>query len=133
MEAHRRYDRPLVLTETSHPGVDRPLWLLRIAEECSRAIEANIPLWGICLYPIIDRPNWDNLNDWHRAGLWDIEPNSMSRILHEPSGVAMQSAQYRTQQAIRMASGHSLYRTQNTKFSVFPTSKPWVFVRDMIG
>ncbi len=101
-EAHQRYDRPVVLSETSHPGIDRPIWIERIAQECSRAIREGVPLWGICLYPIIDRPNWDNLDDWHEAGLWDLDnPTSqMGRVLHKPSALALRMAQQVTADAI---------------------------------
>jgi UDP-galactopyranose mutase len=27
---------------------------------------------GICLYPIIDRPDWDMADAWHNSGLWDV-------------------------------------------------------------
>lgn len=66
-----RYRRPLFIAETSHPGADRPHWLHQTAAECRRAIELGIPLLGVCLYPILDRPDWDDLITWHRAGLWD--------------------------------------------------------------
>lgn len=109
-EAHMRYDRPVVLSETSHPGFDRPPWIARIADECGRAIEAGIPLWGICLYPIIDRPNWDHQDDWHQAGVWDIELDSgnLGRVLHVPSADALDAARLRIASAI----GASPNRTQ---------------------
>ena len=25
------------------------------------------------MYPIIDRPDWDNLVHYHNSGLWDVE------------------------------------------------------------
>jgi hypothetical protein len=94
-EAYRRYRRPLVLTETSHPGIDRPKWIRYVAEECAAAIRLKVPLWGICLYPIIDRPDWDHLTPWHRAGLWDAEevPGEVpARILYEPYAAALREA-----------------------------------------
>lgn len=75
-EAYNRYQRPIALTETSHPGVDRPHWIRFIAQECAAVLDLGIPLWGVCLYPIIDRPDWDHLSHWHRSGLWDAEPVS---------------------------------------------------------
>ncbi|GHB61088.1 amine oxidase [Persicitalea jodogahamensis] len=101
-EAHRRYNLPVVLSETSHPGIDRPIWIERIAQECHRAIRLGVPLWGVCLYPIIDRPNWDNPDDWHEAGLWDIDDpgGQKDRILHEPSALALRMAQQVTADAI---------------------------------
>ncbi|MBO9572823.1 MAG: amine oxidase [Chitinophagaceae bacterium] len=91
---YNRYNYPIVLTETSHPGEDRPAWINFISNECNIVIEKNIPLWGICWYPIIDRPDWDHLYPWHKAGIWEIEnsPEQLKRILHEPSAEALMNA-----------------------------------------
>jgi hypothetical protein len=95
-EAHRRYNRPIALTETSHPGIDRPLWLKMIGRECAATLQQGIPLLGVCLYPIIDRPDWDFLDNWHHSGMWDaaLRPDGPPhRILHQPSAEALLAAQ----------------------------------------
>ena len=94
-EAYRRYNRPFALTETSHPGIDRPLWWRMIAEECAAVRRAGLPLWGVCLYPIIDRPDWDHLDEWHQSGLWDADLGrpGPARLLHQPSAEALREAQ----------------------------------------
>ena len=95
-QAHKRYKRPFVVTETSHPGVDRPLWWSMIGQECAKALGMGLPLWGTCLYPIIDRPDWDHLDQWHRSGLWDAElrpDGPPRRVLHTPSAEALRAAQ----------------------------------------
>ncbi|MBT9392006.1 amine oxidase [Hymenobacter sp. NST-14] len=95
-DAYQRYHRPVVLTETSHPGPDRPHWLRMVAEEGARALAAGVPLLGACLYPIIDRPDWDHLTPWHHAGLWDADPTQpnpgLSRKLHQPTAAALADA-----------------------------------------
>ena len=80
LEAYNRYGRPVALTETSHPGIDRPGWMRYVADECVALLTLNVPFWGVCLYPIIDRPDWDHLTplapvgvvgcrpDWYRYG-----------------------------------------------------------------
>ncbi|MVN76537.1 amine oxidase [Hymenobacter sp. HMF4947] len=101
-QAHKRYKRPFVVTETSHPGVDRPLWWHMIGQECAKALQMGLPLLGVCLYPLIDRPDWDHLDHWHRSGLWDAElrpDGPPRRILHEPSAVALREAQAMVQAA----------------------------------
>ena len=95
-QAHRRYKRPCVITETSHPLEDRPLWWQMIARESVAALQAGVPLLGVCVYPIIDRPDWDHLDQWHRSGLWDAELQPAGpprRLLHQPSAEALLAAQ----------------------------------------
>lgn len=95
LEAYGRYKRPIALTETSHPGIDRPAWIRFVADECAAVVESGIPLWGICLYPIIDRPDWDHLDQWHHAGLWDADlilNESPRRVLYEPYAEALRTA-----------------------------------------
>ncbi|WP_133271372.1 amine oxidase [Hymenobacter radiodurans] len=94
--AYKRYQRPVVLTETSHPGIDRPLWMQHIARECAVALRQGVPLWGVCLYPIIDRPDWDFQDNWHRSGLWDAElvpDGPPTRVLYEPYAEELLRAQ----------------------------------------
>ena len=94
--AYQRYKRPMIISETSHPGIDRPHWLHYIAQECIEVIRQQIPLWGVCLYPIIDRPDWDHLDNWHRSGLWDevdIPGVVAQRVLYLPYAEALLNAQ----------------------------------------
>ena len=94
-EAHKRYNLPVVLTETSHPTEDRPIWINQIGIETGKLLQENIPFWGVCYYPIIDRPDWDHLHQWHHSGIWDMHPltDVSKRILHEPSAAALLKAQ----------------------------------------
>jgi beta-glucosidase/6-phospho-beta-glucosidase/beta-galactosidase len=96
---HRRYQRPLVVTETSHPKEDRPLWIEMITRECAAAMADGVPLLGICWYPVIDRPDWDNLAQWHQSGLWDgeFQPGEPNRVLHLPTARALSKAQLQLQ------------------------------------
>ncbi len=95
IKAYRRYKKPILLTETSHPGEHRPQWIQMIGQECAAVIQAGVPLWGVCLYPIIDRPDWDHLDNWHHSGLWDVgaNTNSPGRVLVEPYAKALLQAQ----------------------------------------
>jgi hypothetical protein len=96
MQLYDRYNCPVVLSETSHPGEEKPEWIEFIAGECNILLENDIPLWGICWYPIIDRPDWDHLSPWHKAGLWDVETdqnNFHKRVLDGPSAQALLLAQ----------------------------------------
>ncbi len=94
-QLYSRYQRPVVLSETSHPLEDRPTWMTFVAHEAKKSIEAGVPLWGICWYPIIDRPDWDHLEPWHHAGVWEIDNSEgkLERVLHEPTAGAIRNAQ----------------------------------------
>lgn len=78
---HRRYQRPLFVAETSHFGEGRARWLHEIAEEVCTARLRGTPLQGVCLYPILDRPDWEDPNHWHNSGLIDLfrEPDGALR------------------------------------------------------
>lgn len=67
----RRYERPLVVAETSHVGSGRAAWLDDIAGEVRRARARGVPIDGLCLYPIVDRHDWNDQDHWHQSGLWD--------------------------------------------------------------
>ena len=75
-----RYRRPVLLAETSHVGAGRGDWILEIAEEVAHAQAAGVEVAGICLYPIIDRPDWENPTQWHKSGLWDL------RLVYDETG-----------------------------------------------
>lgn len=103
-QVYNRYGRPFVLTETSHPGEHRPQWIQFIAAECAALLRQGLPLWGVCWYPVIDRPDWDHMQPWHRSGIWDILPNethSLRRVLHQPTAIALRQAQLHIEKATR--------------------------------
>ncbi|MDB5240743.1 MAG: amine oxidase [Spirosoma sp.] len=107
MKAYRRYRRPIALTETSHPGIDRPVWIDMIGRECAAIVEAGVPLWGVCLYPIVDRPDWDHLHYWHHAGLWDADltVDPPGRVLDRPYADALLRAQALVSEASLVPTG----------------------------
>lgn len=78
----QRYRRPLVVAETSHVGIGRAAWLDDIAAEVLRVREAGVPVQGLCLYPIVDRSDWNDPNHWHHSGLWDVRPGDASLARH---------------------------------------------------
>ena len=78
-QAWRRYGRPIALSETSHLGSAKAPWLAHIVAETGAALRAGVPVEGICLYPAVDRPDWEDASHWHDSGLWHIAPNDPSR------------------------------------------------------
>jgi beta-glucosidase/6-phospho-beta-glucosidase/beta-galactosidase len=83
-KAFERYGKPVVLSETGHFDEKRAEWIQDISEECVRALTMGVDLRGICIYPTIERPDWDNLNHRHRSGLWDLDAFK-NRVPHEES------------------------------------------------
>jgi hypothetical protein len=68
-EIWQRYGRPMLISETGDAGPQRAPWLAYVAEEVRAARRAGVPVEGICLYPILDYPGWDD--DRHcETGLW---------------------------------------------------------------
>jgi beta-glucosidase/6-phospho-beta-glucosidase/beta-galactosidase len=85
-EAYERYSRPIFVAETSHVGSGRAPWLREMAQELCLAIDAGVPMEGVCLYPIIDRFEWDDPSHWHNSGLWDFERDdegNFARVLND--------------------------------------------------
>ncbi len=76
-----RYGKPVVLTETGHFDTDRSLWIQHITGECISAMKAGVNLQGICIYPVIDRPDWDNLQKYIPCGIWGYHPNNQERLV----------------------------------------------------
>jgi glycosyltransferase involved in cell wall biosynthesis len=75
LEAWRRYQLPMMLAETSHVGAGRERWLHEMAGEVRTVLARSVPVEGFCLYPLIDRPDWTHTAQWHRSGLWHVDPS----------------------------------------------------------
>ncbi|MEJ1165728.1 FAD-dependent oxidoreductase [Variovorax sp. CCNWLW186] len=84
-EVCERYGRPVFIAETGHVGDGRAQWIDEVGSLAMRCKTAGVPLQGICLYPLIDRPDWEDARAWHRSGLWDVDERTGVRTLHRPS------------------------------------------------
>jgi len=95
-EVYGRYARPMLMAETSHYGSGRAAWLEEIACETRRAVGGGLPLHAVCLYPILDRFDWNHARHWHHSGLWDLKrrrDGHYARVLHEPYAQALRAAE----------------------------------------
>jgi beta-glucosidase/6-phospho-beta-glucosidase/beta-galactosidase len=72
LEAYQRYGKPVVLSETGHFKEDRTDWMLQITDDCIDAMEMGVDLRGICIYPVLDRPDWDHL-EYITCGIWGYD------------------------------------------------------------
>lgn len=59
-ETYERYGRPVAITETGAEGSARAAWLFYVCAEVRAAMAKGVPIEGICIYPIIDYPGWEN-------------------------------------------------------------------------
>ncbi|HKI02055.1 MAG TPA: beta-glucosidase [Thermoanaerobaculia bacterium] len=97
-ETWERYGRPLVVTETGDQDDARSGWLTYVADEVLAARREGVPVNGICLYPILDYPGWDD--DRHcRSGLWGYPGPGGKREVHLPLAeeLARQIARFRSE------------------------------------
>jgi beta-glucosidase/6-phospho-beta-glucosidase/beta-galactosidase len=93
-EVHQRYARPLFVAETGAESEARAPWLRYIASEVRAAAEADIPVEGICLYPITDYPGWTNGRHC-KVGLLGLLDHQDQRAVYSPL-----AEELRRQQAI---------------------------------
>ena len=102
-EVWERYRRPIYVAETSHFGSGRARWIAEIADEVVTARAMGVPVEGICLYPIIDRYDWQEPSLWHNSGLWDFErgpAGDLKRVLNTEYAAALGEAQQRVERTI---------------------------------
>lgn len=92
-----RYDRPIFLSETGIEGPQRPEWLRYIGRALRDAVKAGVKLEGICLYPIMGHPGWDD-DRYCPNGLLEMAPHDgIRRPVHQPlaAELARQQALFR--------------------------------------
>ena len=57
---YARYRRPLFIAETGIEGEKRGEWFSYVCDEVRAAMAAGVPVQGLCWYPILDYPGWDD-------------------------------------------------------------------------
>jgi hypothetical protein len=75
-----RYGRPILITETGAEGEAAFGWLGYIAAEARQARRMGVPVLGICLYPVMDYPGWDDERHCG-CGLIDVADDWSTRRL----------------------------------------------------
>ena len=82
-ETYERYRRPLFIAETSAEGDRRIEWLRYLGAESRAAIDAGVPVYGLCWYPILDYPGWEDERKCC-TGLWGFCDGTDHRDLYHP-------------------------------------------------
>jgi glycosyltransferase involved in cell wall biosynthesis len=60
IETYARYGKPIFIAETGTEDGRRPGWFSYMVQEATAAMKAGVPLEGLCLYPIVSHPGWDD-------------------------------------------------------------------------
>jgi beta-glucosidase/6-phospho-beta-glucosidase/beta-galactosidase len=89
-EVHERYRRPLFIAETGIEDEARPAWLRYMGYEARRAIREGVPVHGLCLYPVVNHPGWEDDRHCYN-GLWDYPDSSGEREIYEPLARELES------------------------------------------
>jgi hypothetical protein len=82
-ELYERYHRPVFIAETGSENRIRAGWFRYVCGETQAAIEAGIPVHGMCLYPILNHPGWVDGRHCYN-GLWDYPDANGNREIYQP-------------------------------------------------
>jgi beta-glucosidase/6-phospho-beta-glucosidase/beta-galactosidase len=82
-EVYARYRRPIFVAETGIEDETRPAWFRYMCKEVLTAIADGVPVEGICLYPILNHPGWDDDRHCHN-GLFDYADAAGNREVFRP-------------------------------------------------
>jgi len=99
-EVHERYNRPMFVAETGAESDARPDWLRYICGEVWVALEAGLEVEGVCLYPILNHPGWDDERHCHN-GMWDYPDETGEREIYEPLARELQHQYHSVKRARR--------------------------------
>jgi hypothetical protein len=86
----QRYRRPLFVAEAGAEDDARVPWFNYICDETLIAIDSGVPVHGICLYPIVNHPGWED-DRYCRNGLFDYANDSGDREVYAPLAEAIRS------------------------------------------
>jgi hypothetical protein len=82
-EVWNRYRVPIFVSETGTEDEKRPAWFALIANEVRTAIKQGVPVHGICLYPVVNHPGWNDDRHCYN-GLLDYPDAEGHRSIYEP-------------------------------------------------
>ncbi len=88
-ETYARYGRPMLIAETGIENERRASWFEYVSQQANLAIAAGVPLEGICLYPIVCHPGWDDERACQN-GLLSASVGPLGRDVYEPLSQVLQ-------------------------------------------
>ncbi len=93
-EIYERYQRPLFIAETGIEDETRPAWLRYISNETAAAISEGVPMEGICIYPVVNHPGWNDERHCYN-GLFDYANATGERDVYLPMAAELAYQQHR--------------------------------------
>jgi beta-glucosidase/6-phospho-beta-glucosidase/beta-galactosidase len=92
-EVFERYRRPVFVAETGIEDETRPAWLRYMFKEVLTAKADGVPVEGLCIYPIVNHPGWDDDRHCYN-GMFDYADAAGHREVFAPLAeeVARQAA-----------------------------------------
>lgn len=97
-EVWSRYKRPMFVSETGTEDEGRAAWFDYVCNEVMAAHQLRIPVHGICLYPIVNHPGWEDGRHCCN-GLFDYADANGHRELHWLLAHAIWNQQARLQRS----------------------------------
>lgn len=89
-QASLHYRRPLLIAETGCEGDARAGWLMMVLEQAALARMLGTEILGVCLYPILDHPGWDD--DRHCPNGLLCGYSAPDRTVHGPLAAVISAA-----------------------------------------
>lgn len=97
---HRRYERSIVIAETGAEGSGRAPWFHYVCQEMEAAMQAGVPVEGVCVYPVVNYPGWDD--ERHCAtGLFGPPGADNARAVYQPLADELQRWKQRLREDVR--------------------------------
>lgn len=82
-EVHKRYGRPVIVSEFGAENTARPAWLNYVVGEVAAARAAGSAIEGMCLYPVLDYHGWED-DRICEVGLFGMADADGRRPVYEP-------------------------------------------------
>ncbi|AZF04896.1 beta-glucosidase [Pseudomonas sp. R5-89-07] len=99
-ELHQRYQRPLLISETGAEDQARVPWLSYVVEQVLTALRRGVPVQGICWYPFLDYPGWDD-GRYCPTGVFGYPDGEGERAPFHPLHMQLQAVPDRVRACLR--------------------------------
>jgi hypothetical protein len=106
-EVWQRYGRPMIVSETGAEDGERAPWFRYVCDEVHAARQEQVPVEGLCLYPILNHPGWEDDRHCHN-GLFDYPNGHGDRDIYRPLADELKTQQEKLRYS---STDHNVFRT----------------------